>query len=74
MLRKPPSPCFFLAILFSLPAMLEVTALATQLNAELKPRIWELRWTRQLIVVTSEDWNAVTARLQRFERSNDASG
>ncbi len=74
MLRKPLSLCFFLAILFSLPAMLEATALATQLNAELKPRIWELRWTRQLIVVTSDDWNAVTARLQRFERSNDASG
>jgi L,D-peptidoglycan transpeptidase YkuD (ErfK/YbiS/YcfS/YnhG family) len=74
MLRKILSFGFFLAILFSSPSALEATALAAQLNAELRPKIWELRWTRQLIVVTSDDWNAVTARLQRFERSNKATG
>ncbi len=44
------------------------------LNAELKSRIWELRWARQLIVVTSDNWNAVGARLQRFERNEGAGG
>ncbi len=66
--------CLTMAVLFSALVPAEGTALAAQLNAELKPRIWELRWTRQLIVVTSDDWNAVGARLQRFERNSGTTG
>ncbi|MEO5718190.1 MAG: L,D-transpeptidase family protein [Chthoniobacterales bacterium] len=52
----------------------EASARATELNADhLRSRISELRWTRQLIVVTSEDWNAVEAHLQRFERGEGRS-
>ncbi len=58
-----------MAILAALQPI-HAAAPALALHAEVKSRIWELRWTRQLIVVTSDDWNAVAARLQRFERKS----
>ena len=45
---------------------------STALAAEPRPGIPELAESRQLIVVTAADWNAVGARLQRFERAGSS--
>ncbi len=62
---------FFLAIFSSSMIQMEAKVPARELDPEVRSRITELHWTRQLIVVTSDDWNAVEAHLQRFERNGE---
>lgn len=70
MLQKRLCLGLCLVLLFSLLIPVEARPPAMEMNADhLKSRIWELRYARQLIVVTSDDWDAVEARLQRFERN-----
>jgi D-alanyl-D-alanine dipeptidase len=64
--------CVFLVILFTLAVGNETGATGAGLAAELRSKIPALAESRQLIVVTAGDWNAVGARLQRFERADAA--